>query len=305
MVVDSMEYVPGKRSSRESPHDRQTLYTTSFWSRLQPTTQVTFLKRISIKSREHQMDTWQPRWHMIRPQCNWSSVQISLYDYSRINQIPAIDISKDVTKCFKRMIKACMNMSCCQQGGADLSYLKLHVAMQLHMCYYVKHAIGILTQYNQHSDSDPWYGASQGAGDTCHHWVVQANSMILAYKSMATLWVVSSPNYSKQFTQFIDAFIDDTSLISAQKCHQNFCKLLMTLQQNLDLWHGLLQASGSVLNLSSCVWLSSLGNLLLMAQCRLYHHLKSHHCTQQLTMHYLFPSSNFSHRRCTDIWAST
>jgi len=109
----------------------------------------------------------------------------------------------------------------------------------------------------------------------------------------------------KQFAQFIDAFIDDTSLISAQKCHQNFCKLLMTLQQNLDLWHGLLQASGSVLNLSSCVWLSSLGNLLLMAQCRLYHHLKSHHCTQQLTMHYLFPSSNFSHRQCTDIWAST
>jgi len=58
--------------------------------------------------------------------------KISLYDYIRINQIPAINISKDVAKCFDRMIKACMNMSCCQQG-ADLSYLKLHVAMQQHM----------------------------------------------------------------------------------------------------------------------------------------------------------------------------
>jgi len=58
--------------------------------------------------------------------------KISLHNYIRINQIPAINISKNVTKCFDRMIKACMNMSCCQQG-ADLSYLKLHVAMQQHM----------------------------------------------------------------------------------------------------------------------------------------------------------------------------
>jgi len=87
------------------------------------------------------------------------------------------------------MIKACMNMSCCQQG-ADLSYLKLHAAMQLHMQYYIKHAIGILTQYKQHSDRDPWFGASQGAGDACLQWVVQANSMILAYESIATPWVV-------------------------------------------------------------------------------------------------------------------
>jgi len=79
--------------------------------------------------------------------------------------------------------------------------------------------------------------------------------MILAYKSIATPWVVQSPNFSTQFTQLIDAFINDTSLISAQQRHQNFCNLLTSLQQNLDLWHGLLQASSGVLNPSKCVWL--------------------------------------------------
>jgi len=89
------------------------------------------------------------------------------------------------------------------------------LAMQQCMQYYVKHATGISTEYNQHTTDAPWYGTGQGAGDACLCWIAQANSMFIAYESLAMPWVLSAPNHSIHFTQLIDTFIDDTSLISA------------------------------------------------------------------------------------------
>jgi len=180
--------------------------------------------------------------------------KIVLYDQVRITRASAIDLSKDVAKCFDRMIEACMNLLCHQQG-TDPKYLQLHGVMQQHMHYYVKHAIGISEKYNQHTATKPWYGAGQGAGDACLWWIAQANSMILAYESIATPWILTSPNRNQKFTQLLDAFIDDTSIISAKQKHQNFVEHLRTIQGNLDNWHELLQASGGVLNPSKCVWL--------------------------------------------------
>jgi len=79
--------------------------------------------------------------------------KIALYDHIQITRSTAIDLSKDVAKCFDQMIEACMNLSCCQQG-ADPKYLQLHGAMQQHMRYYVKHTTGILENYNQHTDTE-------------------------------------------------------------------------------------------------------------------------------------------------------
>jgi len=97
--------------------------------------------------------------------------KLVLYDHICITRTIAIDISKDVVQCFDQLIKACMNLSCWQQG-ADIQYLKLQALMQQESFrYYVKHAQGISTEYNQHSDTDPWYGAGQGTGDSCLCWI--------------------------------------------------------------------------------------------------------------------------------------
>jgi len=111
-----------------------------------------------------------------------------------------------------------------------------------------------LENYNQHTDTKPWYGAGQGARDACLWWIAQANSMILAYESVQP-WTIRMPDHHQQFTQLINAFIDDTSIINATQKHQKFTDLLRTLQYNLDTWHNLLQASRGVLNPSKCVWL--------------------------------------------------
>jgi len=96
---------------------------------------------------------------------------------------------------------------------------------------------------------------SQGVGNACLRWIAQANSMILAYKSLAIPWTITMPDFKQQFIQLIDTFIDDTSITNAKQKHQNTSNLLRTSQQNFDIWHDLLQASGGVLNPSKCVWL--------------------------------------------------
>jgi len=85
---------------------------------------------------------------------------------------------------------------------------------------------------------------------------MQANSMINAYASQATPWILQSPNYEQTYHQLLDAFVDDTDIFATQQPWQNFLNFMMTLQFNLDLWHNLLQASGGILNPSKCIWLS-------------------------------------------------
>ncbi len=117
------------------------------------------------------------------------------------------------------------------QQVADPLYLKLHAVMQQHFHYHIKHATGVSTEFNQHTMTDPWYGAGQGAGDACLRWVVQGNSLILAYKSKATAWIIYSPNFEQYHKQVIDAFIDNSDLFNGLQQYQAFHDLINTTSE--------------------------------------------------------------------------
>jgi len=176
-----------------------------------------------------------------------------LYDYIFITRTTALDVSIDVARCFDNMIKACENLSCRQQG-ANVNYLCLHAATQQQFQYHVKHAQGVSKQYNQHSESDPWYGAGQGAGDACARWIVQANSMISVYHTRSNTWCITHPDHSNPLKLGLDAFIDDTDLMMGTLSQHSTHNPIQLAQHNLTLWHDLLKASGGELNPSKCVW---------------------------------------------------
>jgi len=175
------------------------------------------------------------------------------FDYLHITHTDAVDVSIDVAKCFDNMIEACENLSC-RQHGADTQYLQLHAATQQQFRYHVKHAQGVSTGYNQHSPTDPWYGAGQGAGDACPRWIVQANSITLAYLTKAKMWQLTSPDTTDSIQQGLDMFVDDTDLMSVATAKQSTYVPIKTAQDNLTLWNDILQASGGELNPSKCVW---------------------------------------------------
>jgi len=47
----------------------------------------------------------------------------------------------------------------------------------------MKHAYGISTNFNCHTEDMPWYGAGQGTVDATPWWIVQASSLMKAHQS--------------------------------------------------------------------------------------------------------------------------
>ncbi len=180
--------------------------------------------------------------------------KISLFEIYRMLRLIAIEISNDAASCFDRMIEICQNLSC-RQHGADPQYLKLHAQTQQLLQYYVKHAYGVSTEFNQHTEEHPWYGAGQGMADTAPRWIVQADSMFSAYHSKATRYHIPNPTHTESHSQGIDAFMDDTWMSNTCFNAEELAELTQTSQQNLSLWHDILQASRGLLNPKKCIWM--------------------------------------------------
>jgi len=173
------------------------------------------------------------------------------YDYIRINKEEAINIELDAEACFNMMVELCQNLACLSHG-ADPLYIRLHAQTQRAQRYYIKHAYGISEIYNTHSDSNPWYGAGQGTGDACPQWIIQSDNLIRAYKTQVKPWVMIHPNGLPAIEQAIDAFIDDTTLITGGRSTSVKMTITQMAQENLLHWHHLLRASGGRLNPQKC-----------------------------------------------------
>jgi len=126
--------------------------------------------------------------------------------------------------------------------------------MQQHFKYYIKHAYGISKEFNQHSTQNPWHGAGQGTGDAVPCWVVQSHLLITDYHSQAMLWPLPNPISHSTLPLGIDAFMDDTNHLLSNSSDNHLHTILPAAQHNIDLWQGLIQASGGTLNLSKCSW---------------------------------------------------
>jgi len=186
-----------------------------------------------------------------------------------MRRTPAANFEYDLKQCFDNMNKVCINLSC-MQHGADSCYIRLHAQTQSQQRYHIKHAYGISSKYNQHSDQHPWYGAGQGTGDAASRWVVQSHSLIMAYHSEASIWQLANPTSNETIAMGINAFMDDTNQLLGNDHNGFLAPLLPKAQANIDLWQGLIQASGRTLNPNKCSWtpflwsFDQLGNAYLM-----------------------------------------
>ncbi len=178
--------------------------------------------------------------------------KVAAYDYITITRTTAANFEYDLKQCFDNMNEVCTNLSCLQHG-ADPRYIRLHAQTQSQQRYHVKHAYGISKHYNQHSDEHPWYGAGQGTGDAAPRWVVLSNSLINAYHAEAGVWHLPDPISTKSVPMGIDAYMDDTNQVMGEDCI-TLDPILPEAQRNIDLWQGLIQASGGTLNPTKCSW---------------------------------------------------
>jgi len=204
--------------------------------------------------------------------------KVATYEYITINRITAANFEYDLKQCFDNMNEVCANLSCLQHG-ADPRYIRLHAQTQQLQRYHVKHAYGISSRYNQHSEQHPWYGAGQGTGDAASRWVVQSHSLITAYHAEAHLWHLPTPTSTDTVCMGIDAYMDDTNQILGNTATRKLDPILPQAQANIDLWQGLIQVSGGTLNPTKCSWTPFLWDFDKLGNARLINppdHVKYH-----------------------------
>jgi len=179
--------------------------------------------------------------------------KVCTFELIRLLHLIAINIDIDALACFDMMIEACQNLSCLSHG-ADPRYIRLHGQTHHYTRYYPKHSFGVSTEFNEHSEDHPWYGAGQGTGDAAIRWTLISHSLISAYQSEATPWCIKSVIRDILLTLGIDAFVDDTNIIHGNTGDADISELLHIVQQNFRLWQGLLHSSGGTLNPPKCSW---------------------------------------------------
>jgi len=175
------------------------------------------------------------------------------YKIAETLRLRVIVVDNNATACFDRMLEAPNNLACLQHG-ADPRYIKLHAQTQKELKYYLKHKYGISAEYNSHSESHPWYGMGQGAGDSCNRWVIGSDSMADAYQEQAQGWIIPSPTPNETVTLKLKAFIDDVNLFIGQNNGESENEFYETAQQDINRWHGILKATGGELNTKKWFW---------------------------------------------------
>jgi len=175
------------------------------------------------------------------------------YEIAETLRLRVIIVDNDATACFDRMLEAPNNLACLQHG-ADPKYVQLHAQTQRQLRYHLKHKYGISKGFNSHSETQPWYGMGQGAGDACNRWVIGSDSMANAYQEKAHGWTIKSPLPTESVKFTLKAFIDDVNLFIGQNPEVTDIDFLKNAQQDIDRWHGILKATGGELNTKKCFW---------------------------------------------------
>jgi len=175
------------------------------------------------------------------------------YEIAETLRLRVIIVDNDAKACFDRMLEAPNNLACLQHG-ADPQYVKLHAQTQRELRYHLKHKYGISKGFNTHSDTQPWYGMGQGAGDASNRWVIGSDSMADTYQATAHGWTIKSPVPTESVKFTLKAFIDDVNLFIGQDPNVTEAEFHQQAQQDINRWHRILKATGGKLNTKKCFW---------------------------------------------------
>jgi hypothetical protein len=125
------------------------------------------------------------------------------------------------------------------------------------MRYRLRTALGDSKRYYKHSEETPIHGTGQGSCSSPCIWLF-ISSILMDFLAELRGGVVMKAVTATMIQQWIDGFVDDTSLFSnlpQDQTNPNDIKLLHEkLQRDMILWRELLEASGGKLALEKCFY---------------------------------------------------
>ena len=121
------------------------------------------------------------------------------------------------------------------------------------MQFHVKTALGISTESYTDTAETPLHGSGQGSGSSGPLWLFISSIIIDCFEDVASGMTMANVDNSITVKQWIDGFVDDTSIFTNQDSNNDDpTTIATTLQNDASEWVALLSATGGKLELSKC-----------------------------------------------------
>lgn len=131
----------------------------------------------------------------------------------------------------------------------------MHATTLQFMQFWHKMALGISKSFYQRSNESPVHGSGQGSCASPALWLLISSILMDCLTSAAIGLSIQDVNKLTIIKQWIEGFVDDTSLFTSLEPHEsNLCKLVANLNHDTQLWAELLEATGGKLELSKCFY---------------------------------------------------
>lgn len=178
------------------------------------------------------------------------------YLYSTLTKTGIATMDNDAKSCYDRII-CNLAMIISQYFGVSKNMTSTQAFTLRKMRYRLRTAIGDSTSSYQHSSTTPIHGTGQGSCSSPALWLLISSILMDCLANLGGGMSIKDVN-NKSIRQWIDGFVDDTSLfVNLAKIGSDpndIRSLQLHMQQDLITWMELLEASGGKLELSKCFY---------------------------------------------------
>jgi hypothetical protein len=195
-----------------------------------------------------------------RPGCRAIKVAIQKemkYTYAKLTRTPLATIDNDAKSCFDRIL-CNVAILVSQYYGVPKKHCKLQSTTLQNTEFRIRTALGDSLRTYNFFLSNPIHSTGQGSCASPAIWLfissflmymlqAQANGMSMEYVKMNT--------FEKRLCQWIEGFVDDTSIFANLEFGNNdLSELLEKIESDGQLWEQLLHTTGGELELSKCFY---------------------------------------------------
>ena len=178
------------------------------------------------------------------------------YTYSRLTKTNLATMDNDAKSCYDRIIVN-LAMITSQYFGVSKETAAVQAKTLHKMQYPLRTAIGDSKNTYQHSPTTPIHGTGQGSCSSPSIWLMLSSILMDCLSELSGGMTMIDVINETTIQQWIDGFVDDTSLFSniLQYSDDNdIQQLIQQLQQDMMHWKELLESSGGKLELTNCFY---------------------------------------------------
>jgi hypothetical protein len=178
------------------------------------------------------------------------------YLYSRLTKTNLATMDNDAKSCYDRII-CNLAMIISQYYGVSRNMASLQATTLKKMKFRLRTALGESSRTYQHSNNTPIHGTGQGSCASPAIWLLISSILMDCLSEIGGGMIMQDVNGISSIQQWIDGFVDDTSLFTNVTCHNdNHCIIQSCnqLRSDMIIWNDLLEASGGKLELSKCFY---------------------------------------------------